>query len=166
MKALVPSPLFTSNSAPRSFNSVAPFAGMEDIFDVFDHTFNFDTLKNSKATNFPPHNITEEVEHGLRKYTIEFALAGYKRSDVKLTRKFSMSPVPTTTFYLTGETEKEEDKVGVKKIHHGISRKKFSVQLPFLMKMEIVETTFEDGILTLVVKEVLPEDDDAETITF
>ena len=111
--------------------------GFEDFFDRFHR------LPTINA-GFPHYNIKKAGED---KYTLEMALAGYKKSDIK---------VDVQEGVLSIEGSSSEDKEDF--VHKGIAKRSFKRQLQLAEYVECNGAKLEDGMLKINLKHNPPEE--------
>ena len=117
--------------------------------DIFNRQFiGFDRivdhLSSLQSNNYPPHNI---IITGDDTRSIEFALAGFQRDDVDIT-------VEDDVLTVSGEPAADEDKIYV---HQGIASRSFTKQFSLAEYWEIDSAEFSNGILTILLKQEIPE---------
>ena len=125
----------------------------KDLAELFDkittNSIGLDrTIQNfweSTNATYPPFNIIQENNH---ESTLEIALAGFKKKEVKVYTEYGK---------LTVEAEKEEKTETGSYAHKGIAARSFSRQWSLADDTEIGDVTFEDGLLTVSLKKVVPE---------
>ena len=125
----------------------------KDLAELFDkittNSIGLDrTIQNfweSTNATYPPFNIIQENNH---ESTLEIALAGFKKKEVKVYTEYGK---------LTVEAEKEEKTETGSYAHKGIAARSFSRQWSLADDTEIGNVTFEDGLLTVTLKKVVPE---------
>ena len=117
--------------------------GFEDIFNRFFELENFNG-------GHPFYNITRVKDD---KYILEMALAGYKKSEVKV-------EVADGVLSIKGDTSKETRDY----VHKGIARREFSKQLQLSDYVECRGAKLEDGMLKVNLEYNPPEDKKAKTI--
>ena len=106
----------------------------------------FDRFKDLRGINagFPHYNIKKAGED---KYILEMAVAGYKKSDIKVT-------VENGILSIEGQSsDKEEDFV-----HKGIAKRAFQRQLQLSEYVECSGAKLEDGMLKVELNYNPPED--------
>ena len=111
--------------------------GFEDIFNRFFELENFNG-------GHPFYNITRVKDD---KYILEMALAGYKKSEVKV-------EVADGVLSIKGDTSKETRDY----VHKGIARREFSKQLQLSDYVECRGAKLEDGMLKVDLEYNPPED--------
>jgi molecular chaperone IbpA len=111
--------------------------GFEDFFDRFHR------LPTINA-GFPHYNIKKAGED---KYTLEMALAGYKKSDIKVNVQEGV---------LSIEGSSSEDKEDF--VHKGIAKRSFKRQLQLAEYVECNGAKLEDGMLKINLKHNPPEE--------
>ena len=104
------------------------------------------------GTGFPPYDI---VRHDEENATIEFAVAGYKKDDIEITvhphpQNYKVLEVASDRESSEGEDEKFE--------HRGIARRKFRTRLPLTEDWNVTGAYCEDGILSVNVHKIVPEE--------
>ena len=117
--------------------------GFEDFFDRFHR------LPTINA-GFPHYNIKKAGED---KYTLEMALAGYKKSDIKVQVQEGVLSIEG------GSSEDKEDFV-----HKGIAKRSFKRQLQLAEYVECNGAKLEDGMLKINLKHNPPEEKRAKEI--
>ena len=117
--------------------------GFEDIFNRFFELEDFNG-------GHPFYNITRIKDNN---YVLEMALAGYKKSEVKV-------EVTDGVLSIKGDTSKETREY----VHKGIARREFSKQLQLSDYVECRGAKLEDGMLKVNLEYNPPEDKKAKTI--
>ena len=112
--------------------------GMDDYLDRF---FN----ESPQTSNYPPYNLVQisNVESRL-----EIALAGFKKNEVKVYTEFGK-------LYVEGR--KEESKDDGTFVHKGLAQRSFKRVWTVSDDTEIGSVKFEDGLLTVELKKIVPE---------
>ena len=112
--------------------------GLND--EYFDRFFNIATPQS----NYPPYNLVtiNNVESRL-----EIALAGFKKEDVKVYTEYGKLSVE-------GSKEKQED---VEYYHQGLAQRSFTRTWTLTDETEVKDVKVEDGLLTIVLKKIVPE---------
>lgn len=109
--------------------------GFEDLFLK---------LSSNKTTNFPPYNIIKESD---TKYTIEIAIAGYTKEELSII-------VEDRVLKVSG-TKKEDSEISY--VYKGISSKSFTRSFNIADTIEVKTSTYNDGILTIILENNIPE---------
>ena len=117
--------------------------GFEDFFDRFHR------LPTINA-GFPHYNIKKAGED---KYSLEMALAGYTKSDIKVQVQDGVLSIEG------GSSEDKEDFV-----HKGIAKRSFKRQLQLAEYVECNGAKLEDGMLKINLKHNPPEEKRAKEI--
>jgi len=117
--------------------------GFEDIFSRFFELQDFNG-------GHPFYNIKRIKDD---KYVLEMALAGYKKSEVKV-------DVTDGVLSIKGNTSKEADEY----VHRGISKRSFAKQLQLSEYVECKGAKLEDGMLKVELEYNPPEDKKPKTI--
>lgn len=113
----------------------------------FDRLFQQAEAKLQNIASYPPHNVIKLDEAG-DKYTLEFAVAGFKREDVTL-------EVVDNTLVVRGQ--REVDTASVTYIHHGLAKRSFVKQIALSEYVEVAGAKMEDGILAVHLERKVPE---------
>ena len=118
--------------------------GLDEMFDTLLRNVNANT-----NSNYPPYNI---IRHDENRYAVELAVAGFKEDEIDIT---------VAEGYLTVEgqqkTQIAEDPPATY-LHHGISKRDFRKTWPLGNHVEVTGATFADGILTINLERIIPEE--------
>jgi len=112
--------------------------GMDEYFGrLFD--------LHETASNYPPYNLVtvSNVESRL-----ELALAGFKKKEVN---------VYTQDGKLFVEGQREDGETGTEYVHRGVAQRSFTRTWTLSDETEVRSVTFEDGLLTVTLKRVVPD---------
>ena len=101
--------------------------------------------------NYPPYNI---VKDGDDKYKIELACAGFGEGDVTIT-------VEDGQLKVEGNKEDADDR---EFIHQGIGYRRFVRVFDLADYVEVMGAVFENGILTVELERIVPEQLKPKTI--
>jgi len=118
--------------------------GFEDIFNRFFELEDFNG-------GHPFYNIKRINDN---KYVLEMALAGYKKSEVKV-------EVTDGVLSIKGNTSTDAEDY----VHRGISKRSFAKQLQLSEYVECTGAKLEDGMLKVDLEYNPPEDKKPKTIT-
>ena len=128
---------YSAADLPALFDKITKNSiGMDEYFDSF---------WNATPTNYPPYNLIHESNVLSR---LEIALAGFKKDEVKVYTEYGK---------LTVEAEKEEKTEAGTYAHKGIAARSFTRQWSMSDDTEVGDVTFEDGLLTVMLKKVVPD---------
>jgi molecular chaperone IbpA len=143
--------------------------------ELYQHTVGFDRLFDDlrrnisyiseSAANYPPHNIRKVGEN---LYALDIAVAGFRQSDLKITVEKQVLCVignkPTRGLLesdklcrLPYESEQEY-------LYRGLAFRAFDKRIPLVETAEVRTASLEDGILTIMIENVLPEKDRSRSI--
>ena len=126
----------TSNFAyPRS-----GFIGFDHIFDQLENIH-----KHAKDT-YPPHNVVKDEE---LKYSLELAVAGFKQEHIDIEVKDHV---------LTIKGDRPQRRSQDKYVHKGISARNWKKSFRLSEYTEVTGADLTDGILTVGLEVVLPEE--------
>jgi molecular chaperone IbpA len=127
-----------TNNAIRNMFPRSAFVGFDHLLDDLDR------VARHANDNYPPHNIVKIDDET---YSIELAVAGFSINDLDIEvkdRKLSVS----------GEQGNRDREY----IHRGISAKKFHRTFQLSEHVEVAGADMVDGILSIELKVVLPEE--------
>ena len=117
--------------------------GFESFFERFSRLPEINS-------GFPHYNIKKAGED---KYSLEMAVAGYKKGDIKVTVEDGVLAIEGTS-----SEDKEEF------VHKGIAKRAFKRQLQLADYVECSGAKLEDGMLKINLKHNLPENKKAKQI--
>ena len=122
-----------------------PFRGLGLGFDaMFDALEAFDSLTPHR-TNYPPYNLIRDGEN----YTLEVALAGFKKEDIQVELKENK---------LTVENIRKDATENEDYIHRGIASRHFMRQWLLHDDVVVKSANLEDGILSIKMEKIIPEE--------
>jgi molecular chaperone IbpA len=123
------------------------YAFPRNVFLGFDHIFDqLDNISKHSQDSYPPHNVVKEDE---LQYVIELAVAGFGEDDITVELKDHI---------LTIEGDRERRREPEKYVHKGISARKFKKSFRLSEYTEVTGAELKDGILSLGLEVVLPEE--------
>lgn len=126
-------------------------------FVGFDRLFNeLDRLQSAKPNHqqFPPHNVIMLDQGGI---LLELSVAGYSMEDIEIVQEKNNLTIQTVADYKSGDDE-------LKFAHKGISSKKFRKVFTIADNVEILGADLENGILSIRMQEVIPEEEKPKVI--
>ena len=136
---------------PSVWNSLRPFSvGFDSIFDEFDKMLESSERYNS---NYPPYNINRVGEND---YKIEVALAGFDKKDIE---------VEVEDGTLSIRSVKEDTSEARGEIYRGIAYRKFERKFTLADSVVVNGAKLKDGMLTINLERVVPEEKKPRTIT-
>ena len=103
-----------------------------------------DQFWGTTAQTYPPYNI---VQHNNHESSLEIALAGFKKKEVK---------VYTEHGKLVVEGKKEEKKEE-NYTHRGLAQRSFDRSWTIADETIVKEVLFEDGLLTVTLGKIIPD---------
>lgn len=119
--------------------------GLDELFDTLSRSVNAGT-----NSNYPPYNI---IRHDENKYSVEIAVAGFKEDEIDIT---------VHEGYLTVEGQQKSKIADAENpavyLHHGISKRDFRKTWPLGNHVEVTGANFADGILTVNLERIIPEE--------
>jgi molecular chaperone IbpA len=125
------------------FDRLVPTAlGFENAFAALDNAAH---LLTATQTAFPPVNI---VKTGDYTFNVELAVAGYKQDEIEITAE-------KNSLKVTGKKSDEDTREYLVK---GIAGRKFSRQFVLSDTVVVRNANLADGILSIQLENVIPED--------
>ena len=124
----------------------------KDLAELFDkittNSIGLDrTIQNfweSTNATYPPFNIIQQNNH---ESTLEIALAGFKKKEVKVYTEYGKLVVEGTK-----ETKEEEEY-----LHRGLASRSFRREWSLSDDIEVKSVTFADGLLTATLGKIIPD---------
>ena len=115
--------------------------------DLLNMLIGFDPyFRNTKGyDNYPPYNIYEDGD----KYRLEIAVAGFSKKDLEVVAQNS-------TLKITAR--KDKDRNGSTPIVQGLGYRSFTRVFQLAPYVEVTDLKLKDGILTIWLERVLPEE--------
>ena len=103
-----------------------------------------DQFWGTTAQTYPPYNI---VQHNNHESSLEIALAGFKKKEVKVYTEHGKLVVDG----------KKEEKKETEYVHRGMAQRSFQRGWQLTDDVEIKEVIFEDGLLSIHLGKIVPE---------
>lgn len=124
------------------------FIGFDQFFDELNRSF-----AAPKQDNYPPHNIIRTSEN---QFQIELAVAGFAEDelDVQLSGR---------TLKIIGNRNRDPN-VEVEYLHRGIASRDFERTFPLSENVEVRGATVQNGIMTVNLELIVPEEDKPKKI--
>tara|TARA_Y100001958_G_C21178657_1_gene508979 strand:- start:291 stop:755 length:465 start_codon:yes stop_codon:yes gene_type:complete len=123
------------------------FAFPRNAFLGFDHIFDqLESIHSHAKDTYPPHNVIKEEE---MKYTLELAVAGFNKEHVDI-------QVKDHVLTISGERPARRDQNMY--VHKGISARNWKKSFRLSEYTEVTGADLVDGILTIQLEVVLPEE--------
>jgi len=111
-------------------------------FDHFEETFN--RLRKSASEGYPPYNIEQTHENGLR---ITLAVAGFTMDDLDV-------EIENNQLTVRGQQKEEKEKLY---IHRGIAARQFQRSFVLADGIEILGASLDNGLLHIDMERYEPE---------
>lgn len=118
--------------------------GFEKIFDHLERAIVSSNTKQM-TDKYPPHNIIKTGEHV---YVVELAIAGFSKDDIEILVEDG---------YLKIKGSKTEGTPNLQYIHRGIGLRSFTKTLQLADTIEVRGADLKDGILSIILENVVPE---------
>ena len=144
--------MVTSNALSLfdNFNKLTPYAvGFDHMFDQLGRY----VTDNVTSTGFPPYNIRKDGENN---FVIEMALAGFNKKDIE---------VEVEDGTLSIRSIKEDTSEADSEIYRGIAYRKFVRKFTLADAVVVNGAKLENGMLTIDLERVIPEEKKPRTIT-
>ena len=123
------------------------FAYPRNAFLGFDHIFDqLENIHNHAKDTYPPHNV---VKYDNMKYDIELAVAGFNQDHIDI-------EIKDHVLTITGDRPQRRDPDSY--VHKGISARKFKKSYRLSEYTEVTGAKMTDGILTVRLEVILPEE--------
>ena len=123
-------------------------------FIGFDHIFaDLERIHNQAKDTYPPHNVVKVDD---LKFTVEIAVAGFSQDHIDI-------EVKDHVLTISGDRPQRRDQDMY--VHKGISARKFKKSFRLSEYTEVDGADIQDGILTVNLKVVLPEEKRPRKIT-
>ena len=142
----------TMNGTLTRFDTTAlnkALVGFDRLFDTFETRF-----ANQLSTNYPPHNIIKTDD---THYQIEIAIAGFKKNEISI-------EVEQEILTVKGESETSNENTVKQYLHRGLSSRSFVRSWQLAEHMVVNGAEIKDGILTISLEYVIPEEKKARVI--
>jgi len=117
--------------------------GFDEMLDELN------SINTRQIDNYPPYNVVQVNED---EYEISLAVAGFKPSDLSVTKDKNHLVITGEIIESLDELEKE-----VTYLHRGIGGRSFRREFKLAEHVEIVGANLEHGILTVQLKREIPE---------
>jgi len=114
--------------------------GFDQLFDLLETGLRVDTTEG-----YPPFDIVKEGEDS---YSITLAVAGFRRDEIEIVAQQNQLVV-------TGK--RSDDAKERHYLHRGIAARTFERRFQLADFVEVGNARFEDGLLTIALKRVVPE---------
>ena len=125
------------------------FIGFDQFFNELERTF----ATASKQDNYPPYTV---IRTGDNLFQIQVAVAGFVEEELDVSLEGRMLTV-------RGEKNREEDAEHVY-LHRGIGARNFEKTFPLGDHIEVRGATVQNGILTVNLEHMVPEEDKPKKI--
>lgn len=123
------------------------FAFPRNAFLGFDHIFDqLESIHSHAKDTYPPHNVVKE---GDMKYTLELAVAGFNKEHIDI-------QVKDNVLKIKGDRPQRRDQNMY--VHKGISARNWAKSFRLSEYTEVTGADLVDGILTVNLEVVLPEE--------
>jgi molecular chaperone IbpA len=131
--------MITTNSLDTFWKEYKPYAvGLDDVFSRLD-------AMTGHNINYPPYNL---IKHDSSNFTIEVALAGFKREEIEVSTEQNILRV----------TSKHEEPDSTRNyIHKGLSKRNFVRSWQLSEDVRVKDVQFQDGLLTIDLEKIIPE---------
>jgi molecular chaperone IbpA len=116
--------------------------GFDSLFDNLESRF-----ANQITQNYPPHNV---IKHDEDTYEIQMAVTGFDPSEIT---------VEVDQNQLTVKGEHVDVDTDIKQyLHRGLAARNFTRVFPLAEHIEVGEGSIKNGVLTVALKRVVPEE--------
>ena len=134
---------YTTANMAEIFDNVRPFTiGFDRLFD------NLHNVSEIHSPNYPPYNIIGEDDE---RFVIEIACAGFRKDE------FNINLLPEgNKLIVQGVQDRGEDKR--KYYHKGVAARNFTHSFALAENVEVIESSYTDGVLEIILQRVVPEE--------
>ena len=119
--------------------------GLDELFDTLSRSVNA-----GNNSNYPPYNI---IRYDDNRYAVELAVAGFKEDEIDITVHEGYLTVEGNQRVKTADSENP-----AVYLHNGISKRDFRKTWPLGNHVEVTAANFADGILTVNLERLIPEE--------
>ena len=123
--------------------------GFDRLFDTFETRF-----ANQLTNNYPPHNVVKTDD---THYEIEIAVAGFKKNEIAV-------EIEQDILTVRGSSETPNESATRQYLHRGLSSRNFERSWQLAEHMVVRGAEIKDGILTISLEYVIPEEKKARVI--
>jgi molecular chaperone IbpA len=119
----------------------------------FDRLFD-DMFSNPAFTTtggYPPYNVAKVVNQDQINYEIILAVAGFKEEDINIT-------LDNDQLHITGASPVLDHGEHYEYLHKGIAERKFTRSFKLAKNVEIRSARLRDGLLTITLEQIVPEE--------
>jgi len=136
------------HSAPKVTTTLADLFPYMDQFALgFQETFELlNTHAKTRPATYPPCDILQDGD----KYEIQVALAGFKKSDIKV-------EVEDLTLTVSSDVVKEDEET-IKVVHNGIAKRNFTHKFALGQYVVVKSAEMADGILSIKLETEIPDE--------
>lgn len=129
----------------------SPLYKMSVGFDrLFDDMFQNPSFASTGG--YPPYNVAKITDNdGDVVYEIVLAVAGFKEDDISIT-------LENDQLHITGESPVLDHGDHYEYLHKGIAERKFTRSFKLAKNVEVRSAKLEDGILTVELEQLVPEE--------
>ena len=135
-----------------SYTRLAPSQLEQDLMNLF-----FGPTTKTSTANFPKYNVYRNLDNSPYTSYMEFALAGYSKSDLEI-------KVEKGYLIVEGKVDKNLDS-SREYDYRGVARRDFTSSFKLGENVEIRNATFSEGLLTITLEKVVPEEQKPKLIT-
>ena len=123
------------------------FVYPRNAFLGFDHIFDqLENIHQHAKDTYPPHNV---IKHDNMNYIVELAVAGFNEEHIDIA-------VEDHVLTITGDRPQRREQNSY--VHKGISARRFKKSYRLSEYTEVTGADMKDGILTVGLEVVLPEE--------
>jgi molecular chaperone IbpA len=121
-------------------------------FDQLFNQLNYMTNNAAQDNKYPPHNVIQVDE---THYAIELAVAGFEENEINIELNKNVLTITGEQIPVTKEKTY---------FHKGISNRDFTKTFPLGDHIEVISATVRNGILTITLERIIPEEDKPKAI--
>lgn len=115
--------------------------------DLFNKVYRAHDAAAKHIPNYPPYNIKRVDDN---KYVMEFAVAGFSKSDIEIT-------LNNDVLNITGKTHESDEETATNFIYKGIADRSFTRIFSVADQLEIKNAELLNGMLRIFLELIIPE---------
>ena len=126
---------------------IDPFDRVKTYSIGFDRMFDSLTSASgyTQQTNYPPYNI---IKHGTEHWSIELAVAGFKRGELDI-------ELAEGVLTVSANTESNDE---VEYVHRGLAKRAFTRKWTLADDVIIHDASLVDGVLSIKLERIIPDE--------
>jgi len=124
----------------------------DSLMDVFEAFREFDRTPSNQRT-YPPYN--SYYDKTKQEIILELGLAGFTKNELSVEVDRRLKRLTISGEKTDDLSDEPDNRVFT---HRSLAKRSFKIGYPISDELQVMDITFMDGILKIVMKEVLPEE--------